>query len=316
MSYALARGEPIGPGLRRIILEEAASAAERLEGSGPDSRDEAVHETRKGLKKCRAVLRLSRPSIGSLYGEANAAFRDIGRSLSEIRDAQILVATLDELVAASADGAVDDLVAPIRTTMVERAGRLAAERGAARSAAEWAAARIRRVATVVAEDGWGGDGWGFVDAGLTREYRRGRSALSDASRHPHAETVHEWRKRAKDHWYHLRLLKEAWKPVMRRTAKAAHELSDLLGDHHDLAVLELVLREEPDPTWGRVGVETVIAMAERRSAELLAEAEPLGRRLYAERPARFAARLRGYWKVSRSEARATAGSDARQPAGA
>ena len=49
--------------------------------------------------------------------------------------------------------------------------------------------------------------------------------------------MHEWRKRVKDLWYHCLLLQDAWKPVMSALADEAHELSDRLGDDHDLAVL-------------------------------------------------------------------------------
>ncbi len=46
--------------------------------------------------------------------------------------------------------------------------------------------------------------------------------------------MHEWRKRVKDLWYHVTLLQDAWRPVMSALADEAHELSDRLGDEHDL----------------------------------------------------------------------------------
>src|ERR687888_223363 len=54
---------------------------------------------------------------------------------------------------------------------------------------------------------------------------------------PADAAVHEWRKRSKDLWYHLRLLRDGRREVLAPAADRAHELSDLLGDHHDLAVL-------------------------------------------------------------------------------
>jgi len=89
------------PGARAaaVLLEQMKDAAGGLEHTSGLDLEEAIHEARKGLKKCRAVLRLARSSIGPVYGEGNSQLRDIGRSLSEVRDAPVLVSTLDELVA-------------------------------------------------------------------------------------------------------------------------------------------------------------------------------------------------------------------------
>src|SRR5262249_36409668 len=62
------------------------------------SQDEAVHEARKCFKKIRAVLRLVKPAIARKdYRRENVCFRDAGRPLTEVRDAKILVETLDKL---------------------------------------------------------------------------------------------------------------------------------------------------------------------------------------------------------------------------
>ena len=113
---------------------------------------------------------------------------------------------------------------------------------------------------------------------------------------PSAEAVHDWRKRVKDLWYHLRLLREIWPAALKGAADEAHRLSDLLGDHHDLSVLIDEIRAEApdDPDLG-----TLAALAERRQGELLDEALPSGERLYAEKPRQFSGRLAFYWAVSR-----------------
>jgi hypothetical protein len=49
--------------------------------------------------------------------------------------------------------------------------------------------------------------------------------------------LHELRKRVKDLWYQLRLIAEADRPLIRSLADHAHDLSDHLGDDHDLALL-------------------------------------------------------------------------------
>jgi CHAD domain-containing protein len=300
MGYVLEQAEPLGPGLRRILLEETVGAAEGLERASESDWEEAVHEARKTLKKSRAIVRLTRSAMGPLYGEANALLRDIGRSLSVVRDAGVVVTTIDKLAEAARESATGEMIAPVRRVLVDRRGRVTDEAMADRLQ-ERAARGIRRASALLTKVSWERVEWQVVETGLRREYGRGRSALRAARRDPEGEATHEWRKRVKDHWYHLRLLRKGWSPVLKRPAKAAHELSDLLGDEHDLTVLAEDLRANSGTLWEPARAEFIAAMAERRRGELFGDAVPLGRRLYAEKPARFTARIRRYWEVMDSQ---------------
>jgi CHAD domain-containing protein len=298
MPYELEPQEPFGPGLRRILSEQLDDAAKELSGASDDW-EEAVHEARKGVKKCRAVLRLARPSIGPLYGEANTALRDIGRSLSDVRDDRVLVGTVDQLAEAFPEQAAGQAFERVRRSLEERANR-SMEQAVAERLHERTAERLRRVGAPAAKGPWEEPGWKFVEGGLRREYARGRDAFDSARDKPGGAAVHAWRKRVKDHWYHLRLLRAAWSPVLRKTAKVAHDLSDLLGDEHDLVVLQQTLRAANG--WAPDDARLLSSLADRRRAEVFVAAEPMGRHLYAEKPARFTARIRAYWKIARAEA--------------
>jgi hypothetical protein len=81
--------------------------------------------------------------------------------------------------------------------------------------------------------------------------------------------------------------------MMGPRAEAAGRLSDLLGDHHDLAVLEARLVEvEIGPG---TDMEAFRALLARRKAELAEEAFALGRLVFAERRKALVKRWRGYW---------------------
>ena len=99
-----------------------------------------------------------------------------------------------------------------------------------------------------------------------------------------AEAFREWRKRAKYHWYHMRLLREVWKEPMEGRCKALDELADILGDEHDLAVFRGVLTAGADEFGGRREVHMLLALIDRRREMLQTEAATLGERLFVEKP--------------------------------
>ena len=141
-------------------------------------------------------------------------------------------------------------------------------------------------------------GFDLLRPGLKRAYSRGRGSFRDARKEPSDEALHEWRKRSKDLWYHLRLVRRAWPEVMETTADEAHELSDRLGDDHDLVVLMAYVeeREQPLPTDQ---VEHLQGLIGKRRKELQREAFAYGERLFAEKPKRFVERIERYWDAAK-----------------
>ncbi len=79
-----------------------------------------------------------------------------------------------------------------------------------------------------------------------------------------------------------------------------HELSDLLGDDHDLAVL----RGELDTRSGLDGgaVRTLAAVLDRRRGELQRAALPLGTRLFAAPTDALVDQLEACWRAWKEEA--------------
>jgi CHAD domain-containing protein len=294
-SYQLARDEGLAAGLTRVAAGRAEKALERLRQSsaGETETADAVHGARKEMKKLRTVLRLLRDELGAKrYKRENARFRDAARALSETRDAEVKLETLDDLTEhaeALPEGAVESW-RKILDRDREAATNAARDEPAVAAAISLIEAGLEEIR------GWNleGDSWKLIDAGLTRTYRRGRRAMKSAEKNRGEGDFHAWRKRAKDLWYALRLLSEAWSGPLEATAEEAHNLTELLGDHHDLAVLRVDLRERNLGEGETVALEAAIG---RRQEELAAAAFPLGRRLYAERPRDFSRRMRRYWSA-------------------
>lgn len=303
-SYELATDEELTAGLARIAAGRAEQARDRLRASSAGEADaaEAVHGARKDMKKLRTVLRLLRDELGlKRYKRANACFGDAGRALSASRDAEVKLETLNSLTEHE-DTLPTEAVEAWRA-ILER------DRQAALNAGPAVEESISLIEAGLEEiRGWelAGDRWQPVGAGLTRTYRRGRRAMKRANRSRAETDFHEWRKRAKDLWYELRLFSPAWPGPLEAAAGEAHELSEQLGDHHDLAVLREDLGERNLGEAETVALEAAIA---RRQEALAAAAFPLGRRLYAESPKDFSRRLRRYWKARRLSAPVVGKSD-------
>jgi CHAD domain-containing protein len=206
-----------------------------------------------------------------------------------VRDADVMIATLGALEKRYPEEFPDGAAGGLRQAL--EAHRLRTSAGARGPASEAAIEMLVQARARVPDWPLGHDGFDSVEGGLRRTYRRGRRDWRAAEKDPASEHLHEWRKRAKDLWYHCLLLQETWKPVMKALADEAHELSDRLGDDHDLAVLVDWANEHAD------GAELGGAV-DRRRRELQAEAFAYGARLYADKPGVFADRVERWWEAS------------------
>jgi len=133
--------------------------------------------------------------------------------------------------------------------------------------------------------------------GLKRVYKRGYKGLAGAYRESVAENFHDWRKRVKYLWYHMRILKPLWPDLLGELADALHDLSDYLGDDHDLAEFRQLVLDRPEMFNDEPELQALLGLIDRRRAELEAAARPLGERIYVEKPEAFVNRLAAYWPV-------------------
>ena len=139
-------------------------------------------------------------------------------------------------------------------------------------------------------------GFRAVAPGLERAYRGGRRAYRVARGEPSPEHLHEWRKRVKDLWYSLQILEAAEPKRMKKLIRAAHELSELLGDDHDLVVLEERAASYRGDFPDRASAMLLRVMCEQRRAELQGNAFGVGSSLFRERPAAFVGRVERGWR--------------------
>lgn len=305
MAYRLSFEDDVASGVRACAREQLAGAVGRLEHADDDPVT-AVHEARKHLKKTRALLRLARPALGRrAYRAENDALRDAAMALSGTRDADVRVQTVERLAEHAAGRLPADTFDQLRDALVAEAAGGGGD-GRAVPAFENVIEALRAAELRVESWPLDGAGWDDVLEGVARAYARGRAAFAVARSEPTPESLHAWRKRAKDLWYHQRLLAPAWPAVLGAQAEEAHVLSELLGDDHDLAVLAERLGDDAPPLPPAVDAQRpeLRALVAHRSDELRAAATRLGRRVYAEQPKAFSRRLERYVRLAVQEANA------------
>ena len=286
MAFEISRDRDVCGEIRRVAREEIDRAAAALNRAG-EGRFKGVHDARKRFKAIRALLRLVEPRLARSFRRENRWYRDAARKLAPMREAQASLETLDRLEKAGDATLRRELEARYEAMRREQ---LHGADGLASLAEDLAGAR-RRVAH------WPLSGRGFevIAPGLRATYRRGRRGFRRASRSGSATELHEWRKDVKYHRHHLELLAPLWPHVLAGTAAAARKLGDLLGDHHDLHELGVLLSRSPALAGSRDGRGAALAAARSRARELEARAMTTGGLLYAEKPGRFLARMGTYW---------------------
>jgi len=332
-------GEPLADGLRRMALGQLDLAIELLGGEGTNDRrgggqgsrkgggkrggkgggkgggassdERAIHETRKALKRLRALLRLLRGTLGERrFAREYEILRDAAQQLAGARDAEVMVGTLDALLERQprkfarrrAIVELRKLLVAQRASAVKRT----LDDGATRQEVLCELTGLRERAQL-----WDlpeRPGITIVESDLRRIYRQGRRhhrragrsagrSVSGAHGMRGTRLLHEWRKRVKDLRYAAEML------GLRALARRADALGELLGEEHDLALLAALLpapgRAPFQGKRGKQARKALLKQIARRRRRLRKRALSDGKRLYRRGPKKFARRVR------RARARAT-----------
>lgn len=294
MSYSFnVSDKSVGQGLRRIARSQIKAAIEDIDAGGEEAK--TVHEVRKRCKKLRALARLVRTDLPN-YGQINGTFRDAAATLSGTRDAQVMLETFDALADRFGSDFDTARFAPVRERLVDKRRQSAsAANGLHDDLNTFRKTMVRALNDV---DSWTikGSGIDALEANLAKSLKDGTKALARTVKKPSTERMHELRKRVKDHWYHMRLLRTVWPGPMGARADELSRLSDILGDEHDLAVFDQAV---DSLATGDVADELRSFIARRR-LELQTAGLSLAARVYAGRPKAEAKRFAALWRAFQS----------------
>jgi CHAD domain-containing protein len=232
--------------------------------------DEGVHAARKACKRARAALRLMRSSLGApFYRQQNRRIRDAAKPLTTVRDAFVLTESLDALHA-PCPALRRVLITDYRTVRktFEAEGRQISLAKLETSLEQLKASRSFSSETA------------STIAGVRKVYKSGRVALAHAKSRTD-ETLHEWRKQTKYLLSAFDLLQAVFAVAFKKRRRSAHELAEILGEDHDLAVLATMLHKH------RIRDLPLEKEIQKRRRGLQRQARRVRPQLYRMAPRRF-----------------------------
>lgn len=234
-----------------MARHQLTKAIKRLDSISEMDRDTTIHEIRKSIKKVRALIRMVRGQVGrKTIARANHELRGVARPLSEVRDASVLIKTLDDLATRSQDLGTTPDFTEIRSELVAYCDYLTRNPLEPRKVSRL---KKRLDSTLRRLDSWDlAEQENFKIKALKRSYRQGRDAFHEASDDPSAEPLHQLRKRVKTLGFQLRTIEANPSDPVDRLQKLTSLLGDELGEVHDLDILRefLANHDESSPIFG------------------------------------------------------------------
>jgi CHAD domain-containing protein len=283
MTFRLKRGKPIARMLSRIVASEFHDAAEAL--ATPKEAGSAVHSVRKHLKKMRAVLRLFQKDLGRDYSRFSAPLRDVGHRLSALRDADAMLQTMNALHAHYPRLITPSLFRSVDHGLTARKRRAASQRRSARLLAD-VSRTLRKTGKAIPSQIRRAASPRSMRGGIARGYRRARQEMARLAEEPEDLRFHAWRRRVKDHWYHMRLF-EGLNGRAHARVRLLKQLQTWLGDDHNLVVLRDALLETPARFGNEPAIAVILGCIEKYQATLRRRSLKQGRRLFADSPSDF-----------------------------
>lgn len=287
MSYEIKIHGRIGVALQSLVREELQCTLQSMSAVQAGDMAAPAHDVRKRIKKIRATLGLLRESLGrDTYREEDASLRQISRNLAGKRDAEALEKTLKHLQRRFFSGKPSALVQTVKESLAAQERRAMAnlKRSNAISAGLVA---LQEMETKTA--GWmvADYGWKELRHAVKRSYKRTRVAYQEAHDAPTPGRLHRWRRRAKELWIHVRLLRRVCPTLMEELAQDYDVLGEFLGTDRDLFLLREALEERREALQNDSALETLYELIDLRREELLDAAFDLGARLHEDSPSDF-----------------------------
>lgn len=304
MAYRFKLDEPLEKGFRRIARNQVELALANIASDEVSPKN--IHECRKSLKRTRALIKLVSPSIGMKAAtRLDRNIRDVARALSLNRDGTVVMATIANL----AHGADEPLAAALKQLQAKLEVGLVTEKSSSHNSLpidefgiddiriEEIRADLDHIKHYLENLTIAQRGISALKPGLFASYKDGKRLLKVAYKRRTAESFHDLRKAVQVHWRQMSLLSRAWPEEMHLRVAAAREISQILGEEHDLELVDQASQALDGVDENARSLVRSVCKERRRG--LRQRARFRAERLFAEDASSFAKRIVASWRAAR-----------------
>ena len=302
MAFELDHRTHIGRQLRKIARRQLRRTIQVLDVDGSGTFSGAVHESRKSVKKVRAVTAFLRAAGARVPRKDRTRLKSAARTLSRVRDSAAIIDTLERVHHRYPRQLPQHTYRILRRGLVDARDRVEA-RAHREGCVQDVARQLKKTRNAAGDWSAPSIDWPTAIELLTASYGESGKAMEHARSTGQSAAVHGWRKTVKTLWYQLRLVK----PLTNRMSALVRDMRRLetaLGDDHNLVILAATLRACPGLKTMGAQIRQVDRLSVRMRKPLRRRAFSLGRRLHRRTPKEFRRWLRASTKKTRHVAAA------------
>lgn len=263
-------------------FQSAANAASAAAASVHEGWATAVHDSRKALRRGRALLwTMANVLEKSERAAAKTSLQQGRRSMSAIRDHAVAAQTLEQLPLSEADR---DTAKHVLGRAAQAMPALTEIKRLLYEAATGAVAQLEALQSALPAE----LGWGEVSAGIRRLYVQARRARRAAQFSE--EGFHRWRRRSRELAYTLAFVARQGGPRAAAIHREVDSTSDTLGPSVDLIMLREFVGTHSEGESAEA-VEHLRETIDMQLEDLMAIGRKAGREAFKLSPKQFERRL-------------------------
>ncbi len=288
--------------LKGLMIEEYEKALSYLSFEKTKDPHKIVRKARKSILKIRAAIRIVRDTSG-FYKKENQFFRNESRKMSAIRDTTAVIETLDLLKEVYKEQLYNRAFKDIRKFLEEERAKetekFLQEPNTLTKIANQLAKRREHMAGLEINV----ESFDEIKPSILRVYKRGAKAFDKSKATQSAKDFHQWRKRAKYLRVQLEMMKAIWPNILDVWDKELFNLTEVLGFHRDLLMLENKLAESRKKIKNLEGTNLLTTLILGQREKLQANALIAGEKLYALKAKEFVLLIEASWKAHKNKKR-------------
>jgi CHAD domain-containing protein len=291
--------KPLSRSIPEMARRHLDAAVQQLEEQRTGL-EEAVHQARKQMKRARALIRLVEHVDPKHLKPIRRAISEAARGLSEVRDSTALVECAGLLAPYLEARQAGHMATPLLEAVQRRRDLLAIEAPAADRLTAPVIVACRKATADLEKLSFGGaeNAAETLAEGRSRNHRKARATLEVCHHGGHPEAFHDLRKCAQATVFQAGFLAAAWPFAFAAEAAEAKTLTDILGQEHDIEVLNILLNSEPHLFGAITDRDRIAELLMERRGTLRHEAIAIAERLYGEGGRQEAKRLAALWKLA------------------